>query len=208
MSKLKKFLSIGLLLGIVSVLGILWGISSAEAGTIPRPKPSPTPEVLENGWYRFTDSDAGYYFDYPPNVARISYGKDKGEKYNHVYIQFFGIEEYQSQAMIFVIKPNPKKLSTEEFLIEWYSKKTKKTSQPSFSKEEMGEFFSVDGEPAIRTELIAKEPPTSYSFHVIFVNGDKAFITGPSYGVMSASAVTPEAEELFTQILNTFTFNP
>jgi len=203
----KKLLLLGILFGVITLLA-MQSLFSASAQPFQRPKPSPTPEVLENGWYRFTDSDAGYYFDYPPNVARISYGKDKGEKYNHVYIQFFGIEEYQSQAMIFVIKPNPRKLSTEEFLIEWYSKKTKKASQPSFSKEEMGEFFSVDGKPAIQTELIAKEPPTSYSFHVIFVNGDKAFIIGPSYGVMSASAVTPEAEELFTQILNTFRFSP
>ena len=42
MSKSKKFLSIGLLLGIVSVLGILWGISSAEASQTLKPKSSPS----------------------------------------------------------------------------------------------------------------------------------------------------------------------
>jgi len=201
-----KILITVIIIAAVSIIGILWGLSSVEAKAVPQPQPSPTPEILENGWYRFTDPEAGYSFDYPPQAVYISYGKDKGEKYNHVFIDF--VEMKGSQSMILVIQPNPKKLSVEEFLTEWYSKKTKKTSQPSFSKEEMGEFFSVDGEQAIRTELIAQESPSSYSFHVIFVNGDKVFITGLAYSVMKATAVTPEAEELFTQILNTFTFIP
>jgi len=201
----KKSLLIILFLGMALLLGITQ-INSMNAGLPNKPQPSITPHVLENGWYRFTDAEAGYSFDYPPNNARVEYGKNKGEKYNHVFVEFAGGEEYHSQSMIILIEPNPKKLSTEEFLTEWYSKETKQTTQPSFSKAEMGEFFSVGNKPAIRTKLIVNAAPTSFLYDVIFVDGDKAFITGPAYGLMSASEVTPEAEKLFRQILATFTF--
>ena len=203
----KKSLLIVLFLGMALLLGIRQ-INSVNVSLPNKPQPSITPQVLDNGWYRFADIEAGYSLDYPPNYARVEYGKNKGEKYNHVFVEFFGREAYHSQSMIILIEPNPNKLSVEEFLTAWYSKQTKQTSQPSFSKAEMGEFFSVGTNPAIRTKLIVNAIPTSYLYHVIFVVGDKAFITGPAYGMMSASAVTPEAEKLFSQIFATFTFIP
>jgi hypothetical protein len=202
----KKVLILATLIGVALLFGGMWKNAAVNASQSYKPKPTFTPEVLANGLYRFTDTEAGYYFDYPPNVVYLSYGKDKGEKYNHVDIDFTKIGG--AQGMILIVKPNPRKLSAEEFLLEWHSEKTKKSSQSSFSKEEIGKFFSIGGVSAIQTELIAKEPPSSYSFHVIFTQGDKIFITGPAYGVMRASAVTPEAEALFAQILNTFTFIP
>ncbi len=205
MNTKNKSLLIAVLLGIGLLFGIAQSISANTSQTY-QDSPSPIPEVLEKGWHRFTDEEAGYSFDYPPNAVYISYGKNKGETYNHVFIDF--VEMGSSQGMILTIEPNPNRLSTEEFLTAWYATKTNKTSQPFFSKEEMGKLFSIDGEQAIQTELVTRELHTSYSFHVIFVNGDKAFITGPVYGVTRSSAVAPEAEDLFMQILETFRFNP
>ncbi|MEM4204648.1 MAG: hypothetical protein QXS54_11315, partial [Candidatus Methanomethylicaceae archaeon] len=54
-----RFLFGLLLLGVI-VLFILHNTLSTQARTIPRPQPSPTPEVLPNGWYRYTDKAAGH----------------------------------------------------------------------------------------------------------------------------------------------------
>ena len=202
----EKLLIFGMIFCFALLLGTL-SLFPAKASAVPSPKPSATPEVLENGWYRFTDSEAGYSFDYPRSALHISYGKNKGEKYNHLFIQFTEIKGYGSQGMVLFIGPNPKRLSVEEFLTEFYAKKTKKSSLPPLSRTDLGEFIIVGGRSAIKTDLVTSELPSSFSFHVVFVNDNKAFITGPTYGLMNASEVAPESEELFMQVLNTFIFN-
>ena len=106
--------AIGLLLGILIFLVAI--ILLPKENIFPfQPKTSSTPEILENGWYRFTDAEAGYYFDYPSDALHISVGKNKGEKYDHVFIQFIGVKGRGSQGMVLIIEPNHKKLSVEDF---------------------------------------------------------------------------------------------
>ncbi len=62
----------GLLIMIVALVGVLWGLSSASAQST-KPPPPPTPQILENGWYGFTDSEAGYSISFPPgSKLRVS----------------------------------------------------------------------------------------------------------------------------------------
>jgi hypothetical protein len=212
MSKSKKFLSVWLLLGIVAVLGIAWGISSAEASPFSKPKPSPTPKVLENGWHQFTDAEAGYSFSYLPDSLSISIGKDKGEKYNHLSIQFSKVDGYGYQGMVVRVIPNPKKLSVEDFLLTEFTgisnATSKKKSPPkNLSSAELGEYFTIGGQRAIKTTIPDyRYESTPYFFYI--QNNDNIIATAPLYGLMNASALAPEAEEVFIQILNTFTFNP
>ena len=135
----KKILIAGVLIAAVSIIRILWGLSSAEAKAVPQPQLSPTPRILENGWYEYTDKEAGYSFSYPPGSLYITSGKDKGEKYNHLSIQFVGIKGNGYQGMVVYLMANPKKYSTEEFLLQDYvGVWTKKTPPTNMSKAELG----------------------------------------------------------------------
>src|SRR3990172_12945514 len=96
----KKILIAGIIIGVLVLFGIFWAASSTKAQSYKHPKPSPTPEILENGWHRFTDEEAGFSFDYPPGSLSISIGKDKGEKYNHLTAQFSSIDGYGYQGMV------------------------------------------------------------------------------------------------------------
>ncbi len=80
MNTSKKSLLTALLLGIALLFGITQNIS-ANASQPYTPQPSPTPEILENGWVRFTDAEAEYSFDYPPELVLLQTSKNKGNIY-------------------------------------------------------------------------------------------------------------------------------
>ncbi|OIN91099.1 MAG: hypothetical protein AUJ21_07840 [Anaerolineae bacterium CG1_02_58_13] len=205
----KKVLIAGILIAAVSLLGILWGISATNAQPYQHPKPSPTPEILENGWYRFADAEAGYSFDYPPSSLSISIGKDKGEKYNHLTAQFSSIDGYGYQGMVLYIIPNPKKLSLEEFLLkEFKGKWTKKLPPENLSQTELGDYLNINGYTAIKTTLPTYVELETAPFFVYIEGRDKIIATGPMYGLMNASEIAPGSVELFMQILATFNLIP
>lgn len=201
----KKLLLLGILLGL-AMLPVMQSLFSASAQPSQHPKPSPTPELLENGWYRFTDEEAGYSFSYPAGTLSVSPSKNQGEKYNTLLIQFINIEGKGYQGMILYVMSNPKKLSVDEFLLkEFGGKWSKKTPQPNLSAADLGEHFTLNGKSAIKTTLPAYIE-TGGPFSVFIQNGDKIISTGPMYGVLGASEVAPESVELFRQILQTFQF--
>ena len=101
--------AIGLYLGILIFLVAITLLPKENIFPF-QPKTSPTPEIPENGWYRFKDAEAQYYFDYPSDALHISVGKNKGEIYDHLTIQFSSLRGYCYKGMILYVIPNPKKL--------------------------------------------------------------------------------------------------
>jgi len=208
MNKNKKRLLIGGFLGI-ALLILMLSLYSVGASTISHPKPSPTPDVLENGWHQFSDPEAGYSFSYPPDSLSISVGKDKGEKYNHLSIAFLAIEGYGYQGMVLYVLPNPKRIPVEDFLLkEFKGKWTKKSPPLSMSSTELGEFFTVGSNTAIKTTFPVYVEIQTAPFFVYIQNNDKIIATGPMYGLMKSTELAPQTEELFMQLLNTFVFDP
>ncbi len=174
-----------------------------------QPKTSLTPEILKNGLYRFTDAKGGYYFDYPSDALHISVGKNKGEIYDHLTIQFSSVHGYGYQGMMLYVIPNPKKLSLEEFLLhEFKGTWTKQAPPINIQKEELGEFLNLNGHTAIKTTLQNYIEIETSPFFIYIHNGDKIIATGPMYGILNGSKVTPASLQLFNQILNTLSFIP
>jgi len=147
-----------------------------------------------------------YSFDYPAGSLSISPSKNQGEKYNTLLIQFVEIEGKGYQGMILYVMPNPKKLSIDDFLLkEFGGKWSKKTPRPGLSTVDLGEHFTINGNPAIKTTL-SDYIETGGPFSVFIQNGHRIISAGPMYGVMKSSEVAPETIELFMRILQTFRF--
>ncbi|MBI5842602.1 MAG: hypothetical protein HZB19_21135 [Chloroflexi bacterium] len=200
---------LGILIIIIFLLGSVWGISSIKALPSQQPKPSPTPEILENGQYRYTDAQAGYSFTYAPGTLSITASKDKGEKYDHLSIQFKEIKGYGYQGMVLYVLPNPKKLTTEDFLLTEFTGKWKKQSPPTnLTKSDLGERFDIGGYTAIKTSLPNYLEIESAPYFVYVAYGNEIIGTGPLYGLMNATELAPETEKVFLEVLQTLTFLP
>jgi hypothetical protein len=200
-----------LIIGAVIIFAIAgtWSITTSNAQSYQHPKPSPTPEILETGQYRFADDKAGYSFTYQPESLSITIGKDKGEKYNHLSIQFTQIQGRGYQGMILYVLPNPKKLPTEEFLLSEFTGKWKKQPTPTnLEKVNLGEYFNIDGFTAIKTSAPTYLEIPNSPYFVYIAYGNKIIGASPIYGLMNASELAPESEAIFEQILQTLTLVP
>ncbi|MBI5822474.1 MAG: hypothetical protein HZB18_00450 [Chloroflexi bacterium] len=209
MNTQKKSLLISLLLGVALLFGITQSISANASQPYQTP-PSPTPEVLENGWYRFTDEEAGYSFDYPPEFVLIQTSKNKGNTYKIVYIQFVSPEVLQHgyQGMTIFVEPNPESLPVENFIPKYYTKITHKILTTNSFSPTAEDYLMIDGKQAIKTTLITSGAPSTFLYNIIFVNNDKAFVVGPSFAIMDdPEDISPQTEELFLEILSTFSFS-
>ncbi|MBL8089149.1 MAG: hypothetical protein KF758_07715 [Anaerolineales bacterium] len=205
---MKKSIMVIVVTVILFVLLSTWNIKPVSAPPYQHPKPSITPEILENGQYRFADDEVGYSFTYAPQTLSISVGNDRGEQYNHLSVQFAQIDGYGYQGMILYVLPNPNQLSLNEFLLkEFTGRWTKKTPQPNISESDLGEYFTVDGQPAIKTS-IPFYIETGGPFSVFIQNGDTIISMGPMYGLMKASELAPETVVVFERILKTMSFTP
>jgi len=205
----KNILLAGLIVGILFLFVYLFATSTTNEQLDEHPQPLPTPEILENGLNRYTDAEAGYSFDYPPNSLHIQIGKDKGEKYNHLSAQFSLIDGHDYQGMVLVVHPNPKNLSLEEFLRKKYRNRWAEELPPeNLSQTELGEYLNINGQKAIKTTIPYYVEVSTAPFFVYIENGNKIIATGPMYGLMRAPGIAPESVELFMQILVTFRFNP
>ncbi|NWG05179.1 MAG: hypothetical protein HXY35_00695 [Chloroflexi bacterium] len=206
--KSKHIILIGVIIILFAIAGT-WSITTTNAEAYKHPKPSPTPEILETGQYRFADDKAGYSFTYYPESLSITIGKDKGEKFNHLSIQFTQIQGAGYQGMVLYVLPNPKNLSTEEFLLSEFTGKWKKQPTPtSLDKSNLGKYFNIDEFTAIKTSAPTFLEIPNAPYFVYIAYGNKIIGTGPIYGLMNASKLTPESEAIFEQVLQTLNLVP
>jgi len=172
----------------------------------PSPAPSPTPTatatpiVLPNGWYLYTDPQAGYSFSYPPD-AHLSVSQSVLDSYRTVGVAFRlpGVHGYQ--GMVIRVEPNPQRLPVDRILAQLYTRSAQKPPPDNLSSQV--ESITVAGLPAVRTSVL----PTNTEFYILLPHGDKVYMIAPVHGP-AADTVDSKALSLFYRILTTFTVNP
>ena len=179
-------------MAIISVLGILWGLTSAEASSFPKPKPSPTPEILENGWHRFTDADAGYSISYPSN-ADITVSEDKALDYKQLILRF-PVSDGPYHTLQIIVYADNERLSLDQII----EKKIYQGRPPKNGNDLPLKSISIAGLDATMMEM------TPF-FPAIFISEkNKIYFISLPMNMMSGNPPSAEAVELFYKIVNTF----
>jgi hypothetical protein len=156
----------------------------------PTLKPNPTPQVLEDGWCRFTYSEAGYSIDYPPD-AKIETDNYLGSDFSVVDIRFPGSIDKTGVAMRIITYIN----SDNELLGQ-------------FSKEKMKSFENEN--ITITDRIISNHSAIIYEsdgfirINVFISSGNNFYYLLLVPNTMVAIGTTNEAVALFKTILNTF----
>jgi len=178
----------------VSLLGILWAITSiVVASPFPKPKPSPTPEVLDNGWYRFTDLEAGYSISYPPD-SYLSVSEDVALEYKQVTITFPTTNDRDYHTIQIIVYAKDERLSFRQIVEE----KVYKGRSPKKGNDIPLTPVSFIGFDAVKMTM----PPFEQAIFVSAKN--KIYFISLPYDMQSGNPPTPDAIEVFNKILNTF----
>jgi len=171
----------------------------------PSPAPSPTPTatatpiVLPNGWYLYTDPQAGYSFSYPPN-AHLSVSQDVDSPYKTVNIAFELPGTYGYQGLVIRVEDNPQRLPFDGFLAQLYVKRIHKP--PPDNLPSLIEPTIIAGLPAFKTSVL----PDVSEFHIFLLHGTKVYEFAPVHDA-AVTTMDPKALALFHRILATFTLN-
>ena len=181
-------------------------IGASHTSTVPKPEsthvpshtPTPTPIVLDNGWYLYTDPDREFSFAYPP-TAFISAGQNPVDLSKNIIIQF-ELPEKPYQGMSIRIEPNPKRLQGVEIAIQIYERSAQQPAPAGFA--DSLEQISVGGLPAVQAYI----PSSNTEVTVIVPHDVEVFILAPVHDT-AVVKVEKEILELFYQILDTFKFN-
>ena len=159
----------------------------------PTPTASPTPGIDENGWYIYSDADAGFSFSYPPDlVGHVSAG------YKSVEISFRLLGVGGHEGMSIQKYPNPDEKTVEEIARIIYEETSQRTAPSDFNSITKPELVEIAGYRA--TKMII---PSFISEFLLFIdNGKFTLIIGPVHdAVLLYSA--PKALDLFYKILST-----
>jgi hypothetical protein len=156
----------------------------------PTLKPHPTPQVLEDGWCRFTYSEAGYSIDFPPD-AKLETDNSVGLDFSVVNIRFPGSIDKTGVVMR---------------VITYINSDNKSLGQ--FSKEKMKSFENEN--ITITESIISNHSAIIYEtddfirINVFISSGNKFYFILLIPNTMVAIGTTNEAVDLFKIILNTF----
>lgn len=107
----------------------------------------------------------------------------------------------QYQAMRISVWPNPERLSDSLLLAQIYEEIRKESPPENLSS--FNQPITVGGQPAIKTTVFSSSGST-YAFHILIPNGDRAYLTGPTYAAMGGTQVHPQSITQFYEILETF----
>lgn len=165
----------------------------------PTPTLTPTPIVLSNGWYLYTDSEAGYSFSYPPDT-HLHISKEGVLPYKTVSLQFKlpGVHGYQ--GMVINVRANPTQQSIERIVSQIYEGGMQ---NPPNNLSAQIEQITVSGLSAYKTTI----PSTNAELTIFIPNGDKIYMFAPVHSP-AAHTVDTKALDVFNQVLETFTINP
>jgi hypothetical protein len=173
-------------------------LSPTLQGTyFPTPKPPPTPQVLENGWNRFTYLEAGYYIDYPPN-ATLEIDNSFGFDYTEAIIRFPRSVDESGVVMKVFTDLNKENKSLDMFADEEINRIYNGQPPTLGGKIEMNATI-ISGHSA----LILDDSLRSI---VVFIESkDRYFEILLVPNTMIGNPTTNEAVNMFYKILDTFT---
>ncbi|HPH95241.1 MAG TPA: hypothetical protein PKW33_10660 [Anaerolineaceae bacterium] len=162
----------------------------------PTPRPTATPELLENGWYLYHDPDGEFSFEYPKDTF-LQAGTRKTDSTKFVEMQFrLPVGGYQGMSIRLI--PNPKNLQGMEIIDGLYQKKNKTTPEEvkeSYKKIEINGMkgFSVTMRDA-NTEITI----------IIPVKG-KYFMISPVHSTVAVS-VDEQTLKIFYQVIESLKY--
>lgn len=161
------------------------------------PRPTATPELLENGWYLYRDPDGEFSFEYPPE-ARLHAGQNPYDQSKHVRFQFI-IPETTYQGISIKLRENLEHLSAEEIVKQIYEHASGKPAPEELIK-------SIEEIKVGKlTGYQVKIPSTNSDITIIVPYKDKYFTI---YTEKEPAAISVDAKtlEYLYQILETFKY--
>jgi len=168
--------------------------TSEAVSLLPAQTPSPTPVVLENGWYLYSDPDGEFTFTYPPSAV-INAGQNPVDSSKNIIIQFL-LPEKPYQGMSIRLEPNPERLQGTDLAKQLFEKSAQKPVTAEFMNSLQPIF--VGGISAVQAVI----PSSNTEVTIIIPYDDKVFIVSPVHEP-SVTKVEKETLETFYQILNT-----
>lgn len=194
---------------LTALIALLAGCSSVPTPLVNRATPlaSPgqtvtvvvTPAMLDNGWYRYTDPELGYSFNYP-SETRVKIGKSRfGNHSARLQFKLPGVVGYQ--GMVIRVEGNPNDLPIEQMLAQLYERSAQELAPEELLSQV--EVITVAGLPGIKTSIL----PTNTEFSILFLYNNRVYTLAPVHG-SSANAVDPKALSLFYEVLETFEVKP
>ena len=151
-----------------------------------------TPEILENGWYRFTETESGYSIDYPPD-SYLTISHDVALEYPHLLITLKLPSGFQDMQVI--VYSNQERSSIKEIV-------TQKVYQGNLPKDKSEKLslqqIKIAGHDAMKLEMTPFLPG-------IFISAKSKiyFISLPTE-MLSGNPPNTESIDLFYKIVNTF----
>lgn len=178
-------------------MDFIWPTSTA----LPSPTATPTPIVLENGWYLYEDKEAGYSISYPPEV-HFHTSKEGFLDYKTVHIAFKP-SGLGYQGMVIEIFSNPEKFPVKEIVQKFYSRDNPEIKPAIADIQNTLNMISVGRFSAYRSTY----QPSMAEF-VIFVQMQDKVLCATPVTEIGLTAFAPSSLELFEKILATLTFKP
>ena len=171
----------------------------ASPTSIPLPSSTqtPTPIVLENGWYLYKDPDNEFSFAYPP-TAIVTFGKNPVDLSKNINIQFL-LQDKPYQGMTLRLESNPGLLSGAEIAIKVLEESSGKIASMEF-KDTLGNIM-VGEKPAVQATI----PETNTETTIIVPLGEKFMIIAPIHDT-AVIKVEPEILQMFYQIVDSVQF--
>jgi hypothetical protein len=164
----------------------------------PTGKPDPTGQLLENGWYRFINYEAGYYIDYPPTATlhRESPGKIL---FSMADITFPRAIDPNGVVMSIFTYPVEENKSLDQFAEEEINHRLGRLSPEYIGN--ITKYSTVISDH----QAIVVETTGFWRINVFIVTDEKFYSLFLAPNMMLAEGTTNEAVELFRSILLTFT---
>ncbi len=170
--------------------------STYPLSTTPPITETPIPPMLENGWYLYNDTEAGYSFSYPAD-AHFMTSRDSGINYDIVSLQFEIPDANGYQGMEIMVIDNPEQLPVENVLQRIYSNPTDIPRIESI-RATLGK-ITIAGLHAYKSTY----RPSMYELTILIPHQDKIYYFLPVHDNLNL-LMDPRGLKLFFEILDTF----
>lgn len=169
---------------------------NAEKNPTPEPKPTATPELLENGWYLYRDPDGEFSFEYPKDSLLITNIR-KTDSSKIIRVKFY-LDVPGYQGMSIEVVPNPKNLQGMEIINELYQNKIYASSDEMKNSYKEIEIKGVKGFSAVM-------PMMNAEITIFIPMKDKYFMISPVHST-AATNVDKQTLEIFYKVIESLKY--